>query len=572
MSDTLMTIIGIFLAVVLMFIFPLMEMAGKNDEIAQTVTQVAVSDFVNTVAAQGKITQFDYNELIQKLYATGNAYDIQIEAQILDDNPRRATTTATSDLQGEYKYYSVYTNTILDAVNGEKGIYQLKKDDYIIVSVKNANITMGTQLKNFLYKMIGKDTYTIGASASALVLNGKQNVTDPKTPIANITETPTPPNPPTPPENPSYTLRLNRKNSTVSEEAFNLIILPDVSSSMIVGGFYNSVYNAIKDMYKRVLTVAHQTNNNYGFACIPFATNATVSNEIVINKDTESDFDLKISDQPADCIVDLYCYADDTGQDDSGNTVATDFVIAASGPAQYYKPKQGFIRTKYPREHPYFQGRTIKINDLGEENTCFTPAFLVAEQYIKNKIQSDNDIKDNLTYIIFLGDRTPNSAIDKNDWWKPVLARLKGYVNGIFTICYVRNNLLDGIATSREYEYTAKDGTILEIFQKILNLVEGESHLTTESEISIDGALKNIDINKDITVAVKINNRECGTTIINIVNEGLIDKGIVSIAESVYYVKVKNLLDYLRNSGKISGLPIIANTDSVYIELTYYAN
>ena len=151
MSDTLMTIIGIFLAVVLMFIFPLMEMAGKNDEIAQTVTQVAVSDFVNTVAAQGKITQFDYNELIQKLYATGNAYDIQIEAQILDDNPRRATTTATSDLQGEYKYYSVYTNTILDAVNGEKGIYQLKKDDYIIVSVKNTNITMGTQLKNFLH-------------------------------------------------------------------------------------------------------------------------------------------------------------------------------------------------------------------------------------------------------------------------------------------------------------------------------------------------------------------------------------------------------------------------------------
>ena len=30
MSDTLMTIIGIFLAVELMFIFPLMEMAGKE--------------------------------------------------------------------------------------------------------------------------------------------------------------------------------------------------------------------------------------------------------------------------------------------------------------------------------------------------------------------------------------------------------------------------------------------------------------------------------------------------------------------------------------------------------------
>ena len=178
MSDTLMTIIGIFLAVILMFVFPLMEIAGKNDEMSQTVAQVAVSDFVNKVASTGKITEFDYNELIQKLYATGNSYDIQIEAKIIDDNPRRATTTTSSGLLGEYKYYSVYTNTILEKIrdnaikNGEgTGEYVLKKDDYIIVTVKNTNITIGTQLKNLMYKLIGKDTYTIGTSASALVLN-----------------------------------------------------------------------------------------------------------------------------------------------------------------------------------------------------------------------------------------------------------------------------------------------------------------------------------------------------------------------------------------------------------------
>lgn len=57
MSDTLMTIIGIFLAVILMFIFPLMEIGGKSDEMSQTVVEVAVSDFVNKVATQGKITR-----------------------------------------------------------------------------------------------------------------------------------------------------------------------------------------------------------------------------------------------------------------------------------------------------------------------------------------------------------------------------------------------------------------------------------------------------------------------------------------------------------------------------------
>lgn len=172
MSDTLMSIIGIFLAIVIMFVFPLMELAGKGDEVSQTVVEVAVADFVNTVATTGQITWSDYNELVQKLYSTGNSFDIQIEAQILDDNPRRATTTASSDVLGEYRYYSVYTNTILSELEkSENSKYQLKNDDYIIVSVKNTNTTMGTQLKNLLYNLIGKDTYTIGTSSAALVLN-----------------------------------------------------------------------------------------------------------------------------------------------------------------------------------------------------------------------------------------------------------------------------------------------------------------------------------------------------------------------------------------------------------------
>ena len=175
MSDTLMAIIGIFIAVILMFILPLSIMANKNDEIAQTVVQVAVSDFVETVTNQGRITEFDYNKLVQKISTTGNAYDIQIEAQIIDDNSRRATSTGDSSQTGEYKYYSVYTNAIIDKVRND-GFYELKKDDYVIVNVKNINITLGTQFKNMFYKLVGKDTYTIGTSSSGIVVNSDTNI------------------------------------------------------------------------------------------------------------------------------------------------------------------------------------------------------------------------------------------------------------------------------------------------------------------------------------------------------------------------------------------------------------
>lgn len=186
MSDTLMAIIGIFVAVILMFILPLTIMANKNDEIAQTVVQVAVSDFVDTVTKQGKITEKDYDTLIQKISATGNTFDVQIEAQILDDNPRRATTAVSSSQTGEYKYYSVYTNTILETIS-EEGVYELKKDDYIVVSVKNTNVTLATQFKNIFYKLTGKDTYAIGSSTSSIVLNSGNNV------VHNIATTPVKP-------------------------------------------------------------------------------------------------------------------------------------------------------------------------------------------------------------------------------------------------------------------------------------------------------------------------------------------------------------------------------------------
>ena len=41
MNDTLITIVGIFLAAILMFVFPLMTIADRNDDVAkQAVSQI----------------------------------------------------------------------------------------------------------------------------------------------------------------------------------------------------------------------------------------------------------------------------------------------------------------------------------------------------------------------------------------------------------------------------------------------------------------------------------------------------------------------------------------------------
>lgn len=261
MSDTLMVIIGIFLAVLIMFIFPLMEFAGKTDEVGQTVTQVVVSDFVNKVAKQGKITQFDYNELVQKLSATGNSYDIQIEAQILDDNPRRATTTTSSDTVGEYKYYSVYTNEILEKVNSsENGEYLLKKDDYIVVTVKNTNITIGTQLKNLLYNLIGKDTYTVGTASSALVINGGEAAVKTKEVPTSVTPTYTE-------KTVKLTTRIKTTETTILEGTVNAIVILDCNPTTMP---YHNRYGTSEGYIRNIINaVSGRGNLAFILTCQP---------------------------------------------------------------------------------------------------------------------------------------------------------------------------------------------------------------------------------------------------------------------------------------------------------------
>ena len=50
MGDSAVTIIAIFLAAILMFVFPLMTMADKSDDVSQLSVQNATTDFTNKIS------------------------------------------------------------------------------------------------------------------------------------------------------------------------------------------------------------------------------------------------------------------------------------------------------------------------------------------------------------------------------------------------------------------------------------------------------------------------------------------------------------------------------------------
>lgn len=176
MGDTLITIVAIFLAAILMFVFPLMTISERNDDIALMGVQTATVEFVDNIRQTGKITQNNYDNYIQTLAATGNSYDVEIEVKVLDENPGKKTAQTSGDKIGENIYYSEYTSQILDKINNSNTkTMKLKEGDIISVNVKNTNTTIGQMLKNFFYSISGNDTYKIAGSHSGVVMtNGSE--------------------------------------------------------------------------------------------------------------------------------------------------------------------------------------------------------------------------------------------------------------------------------------------------------------------------------------------------------------------------------------------------------------
>lgn len=178
MGDSLITVVAIILAAVLMFIFPLMSVSERTDDISQLSVQTATNDFVNEVAQTGILEGSEYDAFLQTISATGNSFDVEMELKVLDENPGKKVTQAAADKIGENVYYSKYTSQLMDEMynetTGNSQKMLLKEGDNFAVTVKNTNTTIAQTLRNFFYRVTGNDTANIAARHSAVVtVNGR---------------------------------------------------------------------------------------------------------------------------------------------------------------------------------------------------------------------------------------------------------------------------------------------------------------------------------------------------------------------------------------------------------------
>lgn len=182
MEDTTISVIGILIASILMFIGPLVLIADRSDDISQLVVQTATAEFVDEVVKSGRITADNYQKLVSSLQSSGNTYDVDMEVKILDENTSKRVTDDNYSKIGQNTYYSIFTSQIEDKIgesarnttNNVSGKLILKQGDGISVTVKNSSRTLSQTLKSFYYNATEGDLHIIVATSSGTVaINGR---------------------------------------------------------------------------------------------------------------------------------------------------------------------------------------------------------------------------------------------------------------------------------------------------------------------------------------------------------------------------------------------------------------
>lgn len=148
--EALSKIVAIFVAVILLFLAPLIYTAQKQDLILQTYVLSVTASFVDTVKNTGKITPNLYQNFIAQLDQTGNLYAIHLERSKKVFYPGEEEETYL------VHYESTYESDMLTEIYEGSGSYHFNQGDYFSVQVYNRSQTFGERLQGMLIGRSGK--------------------------------------------------------------------------------------------------------------------------------------------------------------------------------------------------------------------------------------------------------------------------------------------------------------------------------------------------------------------------------------------------------------------------------
>ena len=169
MDNLLLKVFAAGMAIALMFGVPVMIMAGKTDDAASLYVQKATTEYTTNIRTTGYISQEDYDNFILTLASSGEAYDVEIIVQKLDQNPAKKDSGSSTAI-GQNTYVIKYTTLVLEELP-----MSLNEGDIVTVLVKRKSETWSERFMSFVWKVTGNSDKGTVAQESVMVTKTSPN-------------------------------------------------------------------------------------------------------------------------------------------------------------------------------------------------------------------------------------------------------------------------------------------------------------------------------------------------------------------------------------------------------------
>ena len=176
-NSTFSVIIAIAVGLMVICLVPLVTLEERVDNVTQQDVQKIVENVVNESSNTGTLTRAQYQDLENKLAATGKTYDIEVETKILDENPGKKVAQANYTKIGENLYVGYYTTQVLSQIGIKTGsetvsttndTITFKPGDIISISAKSSD-SAAKDLKSNLFSFVNSGEEVLSASASEMI-------------------------------------------------------------------------------------------------------------------------------------------------------------------------------------------------------------------------------------------------------------------------------------------------------------------------------------------------------------------------------------------------------------------
>jgi len=181
-SGSTTSVVIVLIVVVVLTAGMIVTLQSRVDNVSQQEAQKMVESFVADVANTGILTKAQYQNFQNQLNAkTGKNCNIELEAQVLDENPGKKTANYTKI--GE-NVYVVYKDTQIlpqigiavgnEKVNSSNDTYTLKTGDIFSCTVTSED-SAAQDLKGSILNYSNAGEQSLSASSSAMcTVNGSK--------------------------------------------------------------------------------------------------------------------------------------------------------------------------------------------------------------------------------------------------------------------------------------------------------------------------------------------------------------------------------------------------------------